>query len=483
MRVALCYSCEPRDSHDPFQRAVPSGLLNVHGVLLQHGISSRLFNFSGVSPAETRGRISGYAPDLAGISWFTYNHSASAGLARLLRELRPAARIVAGGAQATHLDDLLLADRVGLDLVVRGEGESPFLEISKRWSLGNPEWKDIPFLTGRGGAGEPFRTPDAVLQEDLDSFYPQCRFEELEGVRPLEQFPVVITSRGCPADCRFCNSPGFWHRRVRHRSPARVAEEMSFLSERFGLRYFSVRDDTFTLHPGRVGEFCREKEAAVPLLRWNCQSRVTAVDRGRLRAMQAAGCDQIQLGVESAHTAVLGYLGKSATPGDIGEALDVCRSAGVKTSAYFITGVPGQTREHIRSNLALFTRHGLMDGVVSPLCYYPGTVLFEEAEREGAADRGIFLGGRPRDLLVRKDGQSLRQAEEMESMIRHFHSGNGWRLGEIQRLLDQTGRGAYALMDLLEFHASHGDPDSARRAEEELDGRFPGWRAKRPGKG
>src|SRR6185369_1144429 len=145
------------------------------------------------------------------------------------------------------------------------------------------------------------------------------------GLDPELQSEFIVTTRGCPSDCFFCSSPDFWGRKVRFRSPEAIVEEILFIREKYGLIYFSIRDDTFTADRRRVLEFCSlllKKEANII---WNCQSRVTAIDKELAIAMKRAGCECIQLGVESGSPRILRLLGKKITPAQIEQACAIIR--------------------------------------------------------------------------------------------------------------------------------------------------------------
>ena len=78
-----------------------------------------------------------------------------------------------------------------------------------------------------------------------------------------------------------------------------IVEEIRYIRDRYGLIYFSIRDDTFTSDRSRVLEFCRLLLREKLYILWNCQSRVNAVDEEMLCWMKRAGCECVQYGVES----------------------------------------------------------------------------------------------------------------------------------------------------------------------------------------
>lgn len=438
MRIALCYRAEDRDAEDVYYRVVPSGLLNIHGVLRRDGFASTLFNFTGTPWREIEVRLKSFSPRIAGVSHFTFNHASSAGLVRTIRRLLPGAISVAGGAQATFLDEELLHNPHGPDVVVRGEGEEPFLELARRVAKGEPTFDGLPGLSWLD-RGALVRTPPGPLREDIDPYYDLRRFEAHYGVNPAEQFPFVITSRGCPADCTFCNSPRFWGRRVRFRSAASVVEEIQFHRHRYGLDYFGFRDDTFTAEKSRVRDICEAFGEQKIFVLWNCQSRVNLVSKDRLIWMRRAGCDQMQFGVESASPPVLARLHKSIRPDQVHRALTTCREVGIQTSAYFITGVPGQTAQDIEANRRLFSASRLMDGVVSPLCYYPGTELFERDRKSGLVEPDIFFQDDPERWLVRTDEEAKKHYQAMHRIIERARRGFFFRRADFAGHHKNTG--------------------------------------------
>ena len=472
MRIALCYRCDDRDAGDVYARVAPSGLLCLHGVLRRAGVDSRLFNFRGRPWREVEAALAAFAPRLVGISHFTYNHAAAVRLARTARRAAPGTIVVAGGAQATFLDEALLRSADAPDVCVRGEGEGPLLALAEALRAGEDRRAAIAGLSYRTEGGAIARTPDAPLAPDLDALYPPERFDAVEGVDPRTQFPFIVTSRGCPADCSFCCSPRFWRRKLRFRSAARVADEIEFLHRRFGIDYFSVRDDTFTARKERVREFCAELERRRLFLLWNCQSRVNFVDEERLVWMRRAGCEQVQFGVEAASEPVLARLNKQIHLPQVDSALAACRRVGLRAGAYFITGVPGQGEADIAANLDLVERAGLADVVVAPLAYYPGTALADAAERAGRLDPAVFLSGRAERLLVRADDDARTQFEAMEAAAERSPD-EPFDRGELERQLELVGPCHAALLALGRRLEREGDVGRARDLYREVAERWP----------
>jgi radical SAM superfamily enzyme YgiQ (UPF0313 family) len=238
------------------------------------------------------------------------------------------------------------------------------------------------------------------------------------GVDIQLQSEFILTTRGCPSACHFCSSPEFWQRKVRFRSPERIVEEIVFIRDTYGLIYFSLRDDTFTADRARTIEFCRLLiERRVRVL-WNCQSRVTALDEELLVWMKRAGCECIQLGVESGSPRILSRLGKRITPAQVEHVAGLIRKTGINLSIYLISDVPGETEDDMRDTMELIKRIRPDDGYVSPLAYFPGTRMFEEAVIAGHIDRDVFeLNDQPAVYAAGKPGRNSRRILQLLTRV------------------------------------------------------------------
>ena len=402
MKILLAYQSHPEGAHDPFTSLLPAGLLTLDAVLRQAGHDVTLANLSGFSRDRVRQILSQLGPDVLGVSQFTHNRVESLGLVQLARELDPGCLTVMGGPHATHCWRELLEGHPELDVVVLGEGEVTLVELLKARSSGTP----LEAVDGIAWRKEGVARQNAARAPlaDLDSLpLPGLESSGSIGVDYRRQLEFIITSRGCPANCLFCSSPLFWGRGVRFRSPASVVQEIRTLKERYGLLYFSFRDDTFTANRARVLEICRLlREERLHIL-WNCQSRVTAVDEEMLVEMKKAGCECIQFGVESGSPEMLKALGKRILPADVERAAAAARRAGINLSVYLITGIPGEGEGDLQQTLRLIDRIRPQDGQVSPLVYYPGTELLAGAVRDGEVRADLFARERGEGFLVRSD--------------------------------------------------------------------------------
>jgi len=264
-----------------------------------------------------------FRPDVVGITVNTLQVRSARLIAKVARRGGSGARVVVGGPHAGLWDG-------EADDVVVGEGENRWLEIlGERPSIGHID--DVP-------------EPDYSLV-NLSKF---C------GVFPTRLRPsvAIMASRGCPFDCTFCNTPVFWGKKVRYRSPERVVAEIENLYRRHGVREVFFQDDTFNLNhawataifEGLIQRGLNEKMSFKITSRVN-EKLVTAEFLGMARE---AGVWNIFYGVESGSQMMLDRMKKGVTVDEIRRAIRMTHEAGIETQCSFIVGMPGETRETLK---------------------------------------------------------------------------------------------------------------------------------------
>ncbi len=414
MKILLAYQSGVSHRRDPYISLVPTGLSYLHACLRDAGYDSILANFSAWPPSRIKQELLAFKPDVIGISQWTHNRHISLDLAHICRNLLPNCTIVMGGGHATFCYEDILIEDSPVDVVVLGEAEFTLLEFVSRVSS-ELDWQSMDGLAFRRN-GRIVVTPPQKSLDDLDHLPLPAQYLDMSIGLDLElQSEFIVTTRGCPSTCHFCSSPAFWGGKVRFRSPAAIVEEIRYIRQKFGLIYFSIRDDTFTADRKRVLEFCSLLLKEEVNILWNCQSRVTAIDEELLIEMKRAGCECIQLGVESGSPHILQQLGKNIAVSQIERACALIREIGINLSIFLISNVPGETVDDIRQTMELVRHIRPDDGYVSPLAYYPGTKLYKDAVAAGTVTHGIFADTRHAAIYVASnpDHSSTRLLKEL----------------------------------------------------------------------
>jgi radical SAM superfamily enzyme YgiQ (UPF0313 family) len=418
LRILLTYKAHAAGAKDLYASLLPVGLGYINALLRSEGFNSRIANLSKAGWKETESLLAAEQPEILGVSQFTHNRIESLRLAALAKKLDPGCFVVFGGPHATHRAVELLSRNRAVDAVILGEGEETFLDLARNLEANVKSLDKVNGIAYRRG-NELLFTSDRLQLENLDKLpSPAPFYDDAIGVDLQRQLEFIITSRGCPAACRFCSSPRFWGKTLRFRSPRSIVDEIRFIRDRYGLLYFSIRDDTFTADRERVLTFCRMLLEEKVYILWNCQSRVNSVDDEMLFWMKRAGCECVQFGVESGSREVLRQLGKHITIEQVKAAASATRRAGINLSVYLITGVPGETEDDLHATMRLIEEIKPGDGQVSPLAYYPGTVLFEKGVASGAISAELFESERAAAFYVRDDPFVARSTKSLLATLR-----------------------------------------------------------------
>ncbi|MGQ9491509.1 MAG: B12-binding domain-containing radical SAM protein [Anaerolineae bacterium] len=229
--------------------------------------------------------------------------------------------------------------------------------------------------------GEIVINPDRPFIPNLDDL-PMPRHDLL----PLDKqrmpmikgpFTFIVTSRGCPAGCKFCIKHVSYQNSVRVRSPHLILEELQYLAE-LGVHNVHMYADLFTVNRAQVVELCRLIIESGLKVRWTCNSRVDYVDEEMLQLMGRAGCWYISWGIESANEQILKRIRKGYRKEQAVKALTWAKRAGIHNWGYFIIGLPGETEETIRETIAYAKSLPLDIALFHIAAPYPGTPFFYE---------------------------------------------------------------------------------------------------------
>jgi radical SAM superfamily enzyme YgiQ (UPF0313 family) len=194
---------------------------------------------------------------------------------------------------------------------------------------------------------------------------------------------MMLTSRGCPFRCIFCDNHIVLGRKYRAYSAPRILEEWRILTRDFGVKEIMFKESDFTLDRERVREFCALVSKEPVLIPWTCNGHIGLLDFDLLRVMRRAGCRLIQYGVESGDQAVLDRLQKGITVSQVVETFRLTRQAGIRTVANIMIGNPGDTRETIAKTVSLAKRIKADFANIQYCAPFPGTELHRQAVENG----------------------------------------------------------------------------------------------------
>ena len=289
-------------------------------------------------------------------------------------------KFIIGGPGVVNIPSHKLHDS-GYSIVCYGEGEKTIVELVQALENGLP-LKNIKGISYRSKDKE-IKTPPRDLIKNLDeipfparSLLDMQRYLRIWKERMGVAVTQIISSRGCPFSCRFCDKKTFGGR-IRFMSPPRMIDEMRLLYDSFGTEMVYFEEDLFTVNRKRVLDFCGLMEKELPGKRWGAHSRVDTLDLEMLTRMKQAGCTDLFFGVESGSQKVLDLLGKGFTIGQIENAFRLAKKVGMNTEMYLIIGVPGEVQEDIEMTKRMIAKLEPSSIDISFLTPIPGTEIYE----------------------------------------------------------------------------------------------------------
>jgi len=190
-------------------------------------------------------------------------------------------------------------------------------------------------------------------------------------------YTFIVTSRGCPAGCKYCIKHVSYQNSVRLRSPEKLIEEMWLLHD-LGVHHIHMYADLFTVNRDQVVQLCKLIIQENLKITWTCNSRVDYVDEEMLKLMGRAGWILISWGIESGNEMILKKAHKGYKMEQAQKALTWAKQAGIKNWGYFIIGLPGETVSSIHETMAISKKLPLDIALFHVAAPYPGTPFFFE---------------------------------------------------------------------------------------------------------
>jgi anaerobic magnesium-protoporphyrin IX monomethyl ester cyclase len=380
-----------------------------------------------------------FAPDVVGITANTTQITSGWRDAELVKSVSNAC-VILGGPHPTILPEESAA-KPFVDVVVRGEGESTWLELLGIWEAGSREpgnrelGNSTAGITYRDKSGEIVSTPNRPpipTQELNDMPFPAWHLFSLDRYTNLQptldqvngRSLPILTSRGCPYRCSYCSQigPRLW----RGRSVESVLAEWRWLVEEQGVSEIGVLDDSFNINRPRVLDLCQQlidqKLDHVPWIMIN-GIRANLADEEVLGAMKRAGCIRTAFGVESGNQAILdSVVDKHLKLDQVRAAFKAARAVGMETIGFFIIGLPGESEATMDDTIRFACELDPLVANFSIATPFPGTRMYETVVAKGHIlaerwDDFVFFEGKarfempglPAELVERKWKEAYRR--------------------------------------------------------------------------
>ncbi|GMV42410.1 MAG: hypothetical protein AMXMBFR64_41260 [Myxococcales bacterium] len=336
------------------------------------------------APAEVAARVVATRPDVVAFSSYTVTHRWAVQVARAVKAALKVPIVFGGphvGADPAHA-----ITEPSIDAVVEGEGEGALLDLvecAERDGFGRD---DIPNVTTSGPRGVR-RNPVRPLIADLDSLPFADKSGFYEAVPGYEREFYVISRRGCPFRCSFCEYSFFprhypGEKPVRRRSVDHLLREVSTWKARGRVRKVFFWDPIFTLDPRWVAELADRwpREIGLP---FECYTHPNAMTEDMAGLLARAGCIMVRVGVQTVNSDTLAAVDRRGDAERIRRSIEALAAAGIEYTVDHIIGLPGEGAADQLAALRFYNEVRPMRIIAHWMTYFPGTTAFERARAEG----------------------------------------------------------------------------------------------------
>lgn len=280
--------------------------------------------------------------DIIGFSCYRSNILATNYVALKIKEISPETIIIYGGPEC---HEEYYKPEPFVDYYFVGETEQNILTFLEDFENGIlPEQKKIGSLFGQ-------------IRINLDTLpYPDYSDFKLWSYSSIGSVTTEL-SRGCVARCTYCSEVYYW--KYRDRKAIATVNEIEFLYKTYGVRYVLFAD---SLMNGNIKEFknfvYELRDRNLMGLRWWGYLRADArMDDDLYKAIKQSGGGGFNYGFESGSNKVLEAINKKNTVDDINANIISGHKYGVKTSACWVIGAPGEDIEAWSHSLNLIWNH------------------------------------------------------------------------------------------------------------------------------
>lgn len=321
-------------------------------------------------------------PDIIGLTINIANVKESIDLAKKLKA-KFKIPIIAGGPFASSTYEPILKTGF-IDLIIRGESEITFLELMKDFSNFS-KIQGISFLKD----GKVICTPNRPLIKDLDEL-PFPAYDMLPDLRLYhgrarrKPFAPILTSRGCPFLCIYCDR-GVFGATFRKRSPQGVIKEIEFLIRKYGVKQIDILDDNFTLDIKRAEKILdlliRKKYDLIFNFPNGLRADILTPDL--VKKMAKAGVYKAAVGVESGDENILKLIKKSLDLNKVETAVKLFKKEGILVSGFFMIGLPYETPQTMQKTIDFAKKLDVDFANFAMVVPFPRTELYDLIKKEG----------------------------------------------------------------------------------------------------
>lgn len=335
----------------------------------------------------------------------------------------PGLRTVAIGSVAIPLFDFV-ASSGAADAIVRGDPEVILPDLIEALVHGGRE----DLFERRGDA----LTNRAVTHvENLNALPPMpYHLVPLEkywyhGFGKNIRYAAIFASRGCSFGCYYCPYPMGFGKRIVHRGPIQVVDEIEQLYREHNVRAILFRDQVFSMDWDITTQLCDEIIRRGLKIQWVVETRLDRVNEQILRKMKEAGCIRIHFGLESGDAKLFSLVGKDGAGGSMEQLVQnflIAEKVGIHPHMFLLIGLLGETWDTIHQTIETIKRIKPLTLQVSIVTPYPGTKLYDVAREKGLIETNDWSQYTGFKAVMRSEALSIDDLAKARSLIHAEHA-------------------------------------------------------------
>jgi len=338
------------------------------------------------------------APDVLGLSCYTWNWDLQCKVARWAKERNPACLVVAGGPDPDYKDSLFFRKHPYIDMIVVKDGEIPFTEILNTWLAGGRDFRHIQGLylpqsaAGLqvvGGTPHLYTGPAAVPTEFRYSPYLEqaSMYERLRQERKNVWIHATLeTNRGCPYTCSYCDWGSSTMSKLRRFEMERVEAEVEWFGK-IGVNFLFLADANFGILArdleiaDRLGEMRAKFGTPVGMYYSAAKNNPDRVVEIARKTFNSGLVGEHVLAIQHTDEEVLAGTARSnISPAKYREVVAQLSAHGIACETQLILGIPGDTVEKWKNCLAELMSWGVHDNYqASPYALLPNAPAADPA--------------------------------------------------------------------------------------------------------
>lgn len=363
-----------------------------------------------------------FKPDIVGASCIvSAKYYDAINICKIAKSISKDIITVMGGAHPTMTWEKTITDP-DLDYIMIGEADFSTL-IWIRWLEGKVDEAELDGVAMKVN-GETKHYPKKGYIQDLDKVpFPARHLLKLDkywdvnlphGEATRSPWTTIITSRGCPATCIYCSAQLLWGKKYRGRSAENVLAEIKFLIDTYGIKELLIEDDNFSFDKKRTEKILNGIIDNGWDISWTTPSGIAifALTPELLGKIRQSGCHSITLAVESGSQRVLtDIIKKPLLMSKVEEIGREAKKIGLKTKAFYLLGVPGETKMEMEQTIEVARKLRLDWSCFSITTPLPGTALYQLCKDKG------YIEGDIDPINVEYSTARIKTAEWDESFV------------------------------------------------------------------